>query len=153
MASQGDAPEISNLLAEVVSASPYYSEESKKGEKLKYTAEFLEAKLRDPNYIYLVAKNEAGKITGYCLGHREVDCFLGDWLGVSEENRQIGIASVLISHLFDKLRKGGIKNMKAHTRLKNLESINLLRKLGFQNTGLIKQNWYHEDSLVWEIVL
>lgn len=145
-----DSEEVAKLLSEVISGSPHFSEGARRGEKLKYTPKLIEENLRDDKFVYLIARDDSRNIVGYCFGHYDNEKFFGDWLGVAEKSRLTGFATALLSNLFIRLKNRGINKMQAHTRLDNKESISLLQKLDFQKTGLVKANWYGEDSLVWE---
>ena len=139
-AKQTDAQELSELLSEIISTTPYFSDLAVSGEKLKYNVQALTEKLTNPDYIFLVNRGGSGKINAICFGQLDDAVFFGNWIGVVKENRKHGVATALIEKMFTELKQRGVSRMHVHTRLGNKESIDLLLKLGFKNNGLLQKN-------------
>jgi [ribosomal protein S18]-alanine N-acetyltransferase len=100
--------------------------------------------------IYLVAKNEFNKITGY----------IGMWVVFDEGHitnlaahplyRRQGVGKALLNELIDVSRRNGVQYLTLEVRRSNLSAQDLYQKIGFVHMG-VRRKYYldnREDALI-----
>jgi ribosomal-protein-alanine N-acetyltransferase len=111
---------------------------------------FLYEILDNERAIYLVAKNEFGKVVGY----------IGMWVVFDEGHitniaahplyRRQGVGKALLNQLINVARENGVKHLTLEVRRSNLSAQDLYQKIGFVHMG-VRRKYYldnKEDALI-----
>src|SRR3712207_4180331 len=93
-----EAEEIANLFVEVLTSLPYYNEQAKASELVKYKPSSLrDSVVEDPDSV-LVAR-DADRIVGFCFNRNDDGVIWLSWFGVHADYRRMGIGSALLRKL------------------------------------------------------
>jgi ribosomal-protein-alanine N-acetyltransferase len=97
---------------------------------------------RDCGPLFFVAKR-ARRIVGYA-----VTCEAGSAaeivsIAVDSAHRQTGVATALLRHTMERLKRSGVRSLALMVRVANHEAIRLYERLGFCAAGSIPR--YYED--------
>lgn len=143
-----DVKEFSKLATEVISKTPYYSQNAKKHELKKFEVKCLKQKIKDKNNCYVTAKVN-NKIVGFCYGYFDAGTFWLEWIGVGKEFRRKGIATSMIMFAHKKL-KSRVHKIWNDSRSNNKEAVAFFKKLKFEKVAHIKNHWYKQDFCLWQ---
>jgi ribosomal-protein-alanine N-acetyltransferase len=91
-----------------------------------------------------------GALVGYLILSRYVDAWHVMNVAVHPDHRRRGIASVLLSHLFDVTRDDARRGYTLEVRVSNLAAIALYERFGFLAKG-VRRGYYtdnREDALI-----
>lgn len=119
-----------------------------------WTASAFERACEDDQEEFWVARL-AGKIVGYAGFRKEPE--LGHIVNVTvhPDYRRRGIATLLLRHLFNRMRVTGYDRTYLEVRETNLAAQSLYRKLGFRPVRTVKGYYFDtgEDAVIMEFVL
>ena len=93
---------------------------------------------------------EANALVGYLIISRYVDAWHVMNVAVDPEYRGRGIATKLLSHLFEKTAGDGRRGYTLEVRVSNRSAIRLYERLGFKARG-VRRGYYtdnREDALI-----
>ena len=109
------------------------------------------SELAKPSSLCLGAfDSESGRLVGYLVISRYVDAWHVMNLAVAPDERRRGIASALLSRLFELTDGEGRRGYTLEVRVSNTGAISLYEGLGFLSTG-IRRGYYtdnREDALI-----
>jgi [ribosomal protein S18]-alanine N-acetyltransferase len=94
--------------------------------------------------------NEADRLAGYLIVSRYVDAWRVMNIAVSPGYRRHGIASQLLSELFERTADDGQRGYTLEVRVSNADAIRLYEQMGFQSRG-VRRGYYtdnREDALI-----
>jgi [ribosomal protein S18]-alanine N-acetyltransferase len=94
--------------------------------------------------------NEAHRLVGYLIISRYVDAWHVMNVAVDPEYRGRGIATKLLSHLFEQTAGDGRRGYTLEVRVSNRSAIRLYERLGFKARG-VRRGYYtdnREDALI-----
>ncbi len=107
--------------------------------------------LAKPSSICLGAFDaDGGRLVGYLIISRYVDAWHVMNVAVAPEHRRRGIASTLLSHLFELNAAEDRRGYTLEVRVSNEGAIKLYERLGFRTRG-IRRGYYtdnREDALI-----
>ncbi len=107
--------------------------------------------LAKPSSICLGAfEAEDGTLVGYLIISRYVDAWHVMNVAVSPEQRRQGIASALLSRLFEQTADEARRGYTLEVRVSNVGAIKLYERLGFRSRG-VRRGYYtdnREDALI-----
>lgn len=148
-AKEGDLGDVVSLFREMLNATPYYNGLAKKGERAKYTAGSLKAKLREDRYSVLVVRGGPG-LLGFAFSHFDDYLVWLDWLAVDPAFRRRGVGSALLQKLVETAPARRAHKVWCDSRTTNEPSMATLRSNGFREIAELKNHWYGQDFLLWE---
>jgi [ribosomal protein S18]-alanine N-acetyltransferase len=109
------------------------------------------SELAKPTSICLGAfEPEDGELLGYLIISRYVDAWHVMNVAVAPDQRRRGIASALLTRLFELTADEARRGYTLEVRVSNAEAISLYERLGFRSTG-IRRGYYtdnREDALI-----
>jgi [ribosomal protein S18]-alanine N-acetyltransferase len=109
------------------------------------------SELAKPSSICLGAFDpETAKLIGYLIISRYVDAWHVMNVAVAPDQRRRGIASALLTRLFELTESDGRRGYTLEVRVSNAGAITLYERLGFRSTG-IRRGYYtdnREDALI-----
>ena len=116
-----------------------------------WTREMYVAELENPDVSYLfVAKNAEGRVVGFCGFWRVLDELHINNLAVLPEYRRLGIASKILSCVFEVGRRVDAGRATLEVRRSNEIARRLYERFGFTVAG-VRRGYYRnpdEDALV-----
>ncbi|WP_242968799.1 ribosomal protein S18-alanine N-acetyltransferase [Marasmitruncus massiliensis] len=114
-----------------------------------WSAQVLEAELRNPNSVFLAAK-EAGRLAGYAGMHRVMDEGYLFNVAVDSGFRRRGIATALVEKLVEFAKEKRMGFLTLEVREGNATAIALYKKLGFGEVGRRKRFYVNpvEDAVL-----
>lgn len=145
-----DIPELSRLIRSIIDTTPFYSPKARSEEKKKHNRSELKHYLKDKKYYTCFVATINNKPIGFAIGRNEAGVFWADWVGVSKEARQKGIAESLMKRWERYLKQKGVHKIWCDTRTSNYKSVSLLQKLNYKKLGTFKNGWYKQDFFLWE---
>ena len=140
-----DASRVSDLVADVVSALPYYSSEAQRSEIAKYTPEDLRAAVAEDPDAVLIAKSDDGGVVGFCISNTDDGLIWLAWFGVHRDWRAKGVGRALLGALQQTVRSRGAHKIWCDCRTSNLASTALLTAVGFTIVCTLTNHWYGHD--------
>jgi RimJ/RimL family protein N-acetyltransferase len=147
---ESELPIVRKLFLDVLEEIPYYSALAKRDESRKYTVSKLATKLRNDRYSVACALNASDDIVGFLFSHFDDYTIWLDWIGVSRNERNAGIATFLLKESFRNARLRGCHKIWCDCRTTNEPSKAVLEKTGFTKIVEIKNHWYGQDFILWE---
>lgn len=108
------------------------------------------SELAKPSSLSLAAIAEDGALAGYLVLSRYVDAWHVMNVAVAERHRRKGIASAMLTRLFDVTRADAERGYTLEVRVSNLGAISLYEKFGFVVRG-VRRGYYtdnREDALI-----
>lgn len=148
-ASENDCEALSQVVAAVVRAIPYYNETAKRDEVEKFSADALRQKIADDPHSVLVARIE-NAIAGFCLSRFDDYTVWLEWFGVAETYRGRGLAHLLLNKLNETAAPRGCHKIWCDCRTENKAAVHLLSHHGYRQLVTIKNHWYGQDFILWE---
>ncbi|MBE6905487.1 MAG: ribosomal-protein-alanine N-acetyltransferase [Ruminococcaceae bacterium] len=114
-----------------------------------WSAQVLEAELRNPNSVFLVAK-EAGRLAGYAGMHRVMDEGYLFNVAVDSGFRRRDVATSLVEKLVEFAKEKRMGFLTLEVREGNATAIALYKKLGFGEVGRRKRFYVNpvEDAVL-----
>jgi [ribosomal protein S18]-alanine N-acetyltransferase len=115
-----------------------------------WTREMYIAELQNPDACLLVAKDDEGRVVGFCGFWRVLDELHINNLAVLSEHRRQGIASKILSRVFAEGRRAGASRATLEVRRSNEIARRLYERFGFTVAG-VRRGYYRdpvEDALV-----
>jgi [ribosomal protein S18]-alanine N-acetyltransferase len=116
-----------------------------------WTREMYAAELKNPGVsFFLLAKDTARRIVGFCSFWRVLDEVHINNLAVLPEHRRAGVATTLLQRVIDDAGGLGAERMILEVRRSNNAALRLYEGLGFAVTG-VRTRYYSnppEDALV-----
>ena len=97
-----------------------------------------------PNCIFLSAKS-SDKVIGYVSGQMILDEFYISNIAVSNEFRNQGVASALLTELISAVKKLKASFITLEVRESNIPAKKLYEKFGFENLG-VRKNFYSHPT-------
>ena len=144
-----EAEEIASLFVEVLTSLPYYNEQAKASELVKYKPSLLrDSAEEDPDSI-LVAR-DADQIVGFCFNRNDDGVIWLSWFGVHPDYRRMGIGSALLRKLESTVREGRSHKIWCDCRTENEVSKCTLAKEGYTQLFTLLNHWYGQDFIIWE---
>ena len=116
-----------------------------------WTRDMYLAELDNRGVSYcLLAKDDAGRIVGFCSFWRVLDELHVNNLAVRPEYRRQGIASAILARVFADARSMGATRATLEVRRSNDAAQRLYKRLGFTVAGVRRSYYQHpeEDALV-----
>src|SRR5919109_1201242 len=119
--------------------------------KTPWSRSMFAGELAKPSSICLGAFDpETGELLGYLIISRYVDAWHVMNVAVVPEHRRRGIASALLSRLFELTGRDTRRGYTLEVRVSNTGAIRLYERLGFRSRG-VRRGYYtdnREDALV-----
>lgn len=144
-----DAERVAGLMREVILALPFYSDEARRAETGKYTADALrEAAAGDPDAVLVARAGE--RCVGFCVSRYDDGLIWLSWFGVDPQWRGRGVADMLLAGLEAATRARGIHKIWCDSRTTNLPSRRVLARAGFQEICTLARHWYGQDFVLLE---
>jgi ribosomal-protein-alanine N-acetyltransferase len=115
-----------------------------------WSRSMFDAELRKPSSLALGAFTEEDILVGYAFVSRYVDAWHVMNVAVSDSYRRRGIASALLSRLFEVTESDSRRGYTLEVRVSNAGAIRLYEQLGFEPRG-IRRGYYtdnREDALI-----
>lgn len=145
----GEADEVAALMREVIESLTVYSEEARRSEIGKYSADALrEAAAADPDSV-LVARS-GGACVGFCVSRYDDGVIWLSWFGVAPAWRGTGVAARLLARLEGATRARGIHKVWCDSRTENRASRRTLGRAGFREVCTLTDHWYGQDFVLLE---
>jgi [ribosomal protein S18]-alanine N-acetyltransferase len=116
-----------------------------------WTRDMYLAELQNPEVSHLfVAKNDEGRVVGFCGFWRVLDELHINNLAVLPEYRRQGIASMILGRVFEVGRRVGAGRATLEVRRSNEIARRLYERFGFTVAGVRRGYYQHpdEDALV-----
>ncbi|HEV2992335.1 MAG TPA: GNAT family N-acetyltransferase [Candidatus Angelobacter sp.] len=152
-ANSEDAERVSELFAGVIRSLSYYSEQAKQEEIAALRADDISAIVDDVRYLLLVFPLPR-RIIGACLLRLdEGGVWWLAWIVTDTEFRGRKVASALIAAAKTLIRNAGGHKIWCDCRSNNDPSRKMLTKNGFRSLCEIKNHWYKQDFILWELSL
>jgi ribosomal-protein-alanine N-acetyltransferase len=108
------------------------------------------SELAKQSSLSLAAIAPDGQLVGYLVLSRYVDAWHVMNVAVDSAHRRLGIASALLSHLFEVTRDDAERGYTLEVRVSNTAAIRLYESFGFASRG-IRRGYYtdnREDALI-----
>ena len=104
---------------------------------------------RGVSYFFL-AKNEIGRIVGFCSFWYVLDEVHVNNLAVLPDYRRRGVASAILKRIFAETRRMGAKRVTLEVRRSNVAAQQLYETFGFAVAGVRRGYYRHpdEDALI-----
>ena len=84
-----------------------------------------------------------GEIVGFYIASKVLDLVEIFTIAVDEDYRKRGIGRELLSHLIEKSKESGAREIWLEVSVKNFKAIGLYEKFGFEKDG-IRKNYYQK---------
>ena len=84
-----------------------------------------------------------GEIVGFYIASKVLDLVEIFTIAVDEDYRKRGIGRELLSHLIEKSKESGAREIWLEVSVKNFKAIELYEKFGFEKDG-IRKNYYQK---------
>ena len=84
-----------------------------------------------------------GEIVGFYIASKVLDLVEIFTIAVDEDYRKRGIGKELLSHLIEKSKESGAREIWLEVSVKNFKAIELYEKFGFEKDG-IRKNYYQK---------
>jgi [ribosomal protein S18]-alanine N-acetyltransferase len=100
--------------------------------------------------LSIAAVAPEGQLMGYLVLSRYVDAWHVMNVAVDPEHRRLGIASAMLSHLFEVTRGDAERGYTLEVRVSNIPAIRLYERFGFASRG-VRRGYYtdnREDALI-----
>ena len=144
-----EAEDIASLFGEVLMSLPYYNEQAKASELVKYQATSLrDSAARDPDSV-LVAR-DTSQVVGFCFNHNDDGIIWLSWFGVHPDYRRRGVGAALLTKLESTVREGRSHKIWCDCRTENEASKCALTKQGYTQLVTLLNHWYGQDFIIWE---
>lgn len=110
-----------------------------------YPSFLLEKLVLDPQAIFVVLADKAGRIIGYCVS--KVNSTLSHLISVAvlPDHRRCGAASRMLKELLAASNQRGLQEVSLEVRTDNVPAIRLYRRFGFADVG-VTPNYYSDGS-------
>ena len=141
--------ELSNVIAAVIQAIPYYNDTAKQDEIQKFTAGKLQVKIGEDTYAVIVAYAD-NEIAGFCLSRFDDYTVWLEWFGVVQEQRRKGIANLLLNALAETLAPRQCHKIWCDCCTENKAAIHILTAHGYRQLVTVSNHWYGQDFILWE---
>lgn len=148
-AQRSECGALSELIAEVIKAIPYYNDLAKQGEVQKFTSFSLQQKIEEDPYSVIVARVN-NQLAGFCLSRFDDYTIWLEWFGVLPEFRGKGIANLLLDGLKETAKPRRCHKIWCDCRTENKASIHILTAHGLRQLATINNHWYGQDFILWE---
>ncbi len=142
----------------IVSGNPCFADEIFSLEKACFkdfwSLELIFSELDRKNGVYIVCEADS-KVAGYVNASVVLDEAQLNRIAVSEEYRQQGIGTKLISYLIDYLKTQSCTAVFLEVRSNNENAIRLYKSFGFV-TDCTRKNYYHnpdDDALLMSLTI
>lgn len=112
----------------------------------------FESELRNTNSSYIAAKIE-NEIVGFAGFLRAVDDVHITNIVTKKEKRNLGIGSLLLENLIDRIKKENFKAVTLEVNENNLSAIQLYEKYHFQKVGFRKNYYKGENAIIMTLEL
>jgi ribosomal protein S18 acetylase RimI-like enzyme len=140
--------ELSTLFTSVVQQLDIYSDDARTEEVLKFSSNRLTRRLADdPRSIELAFVDQ--KMAGFLITEFQYGPIWMHWYGVHQAARGCGVGETLLKHLIATAPSRGATRLWCDTRTNNVQSIELLKKLGFDRLCELKNHWHGQDYYLW----
>ncbi|MDW7994832.1 MAG: GNAT family N-acetyltransferase [Gemmatales bacterium] len=144
-----EAEAVSALVAEIISALPYYNERARREEVAKYTPERLRSLVaEEPEAVLLARANH--DVCGFAISHYDDGLIWIAWFGVRPDWRRRGIGTQLLAAVEETAPRRRAHKIWCDTRTENLISQQLLKKAGYKKIATLTNHWYGQDFYLWE---
>lgn len=141
--------ETSGVIHAVIGDLEYYSEDARRAEQSKYSADKLSALIgSDPQSVLIAI--DRGVVAGFCITTYDDGLIWLAWFGVSKICRKHGIGSQLLAAAIATVESRGGHKIWCDTRTVNEESASALNRAGFRKICKIERHWYGHDFFLWE---
>lgn len=144
-----EAGTVSALMSEVISKATLYNQRARKHEAAKYTAQHLADLAKAWKHGVLVATID-NHIAGFVVAQDQDETVWVSWLGVSEQARGHGLASLLLGKLEARAKRDGFPKIWCDSRTENTPIRLLLTKRNYSSLCTIRAHWYGQDFMLWE---
>lgn len=84
-----------------------------------------------------------GEIVGFYIASKVLDLVEIFTIAVDEDYRKRGIGKELLSHLIEKSKESGAREIWLEVSVKNFKAVGLYEKFGFEKDG-IRKNYYQK---------
>lgn len=148
-AQKKDCDALSEAIAEVIKAIPYYNDLAKRNEVEKFTAPNLERKIDEDPYSIIVA-HVNDRIAGFCLSRFDDYTVWLEWFGVMPKFRGMGISNLLLKRLEETVAPRQCHKIWCDCRTSNEASIHILTAHGYRQLAIVTNHWYGQDFILWE---
>ena len=140
--------ELSELFASVIQWLDIYSDDARREETRKFSAEKLTLRLEDdPRSIELAFLDQT--MVGFLITEFQSGPIWIHWYGVGQSGRRAGVGEAMLRHLIATAPGRDATRIWCDTRTNNLQSIALLKKLRFHRLCELKNHWHGQDYFLW----
>ncbi len=141
--------EFSRITREVIMSTRYYPTYSREDQVSWYTPSKLREKLKNKDLVFIVAR-KGKKMVGFCMGYYEAGgVFYITWIGVAKEARNNGVATNLVKHVEQEMKRKKMHKIACDIQKDNKESISFFENIGFEKMAEFKKHWYNLDYYVY----
>ena len=147
-----EAVAVNRLIRKIILESAILNDKAKKSETSKYTpCELRERIENDPDAVFVAVRGR--KAVGFCINARDDGLLLLEWYGVDPAWRGHGIGHQMMAKLVGSARRRGCHKVWCDTDVGNTGSAKLLCSLGFQPLCTLRNHWYGQDFVLWEMMV
>ena len=144
------AKDTVRLFGDVLDGMSYYNNRAKREESAKYSADkLLQMCDVEPDSILIAILS--ARVVGYCFSNYDDGVVWASWLGVAPEHRRAGIGLMLLSTVIETLPARRAHKIWCDIRTENVQSRNVLVKMGFRKIVTLTNHWYGQDFDLWEL--
>ena len=145
---------FSDCVNNVISNTHYYNRSARDEELQTYKIINLKKMIKDPKMVVFSAKVD-NKIAGFGFAKFDSRMIHFLWIGIAINYRRMGIGTKLHKFIYSYAKKcvPKIHKIWGDTRTNNIQSINLLKKMGFVKIATLINHWYRQDYFLWERLL
>jgi ribosomal protein S18 acetylase RimI-like enzyme len=149
-ATAAQAPVLRKLFCDVVGPLTLYDRAARDFELGLYTEQrFAEIVCEDADAIWLACVD--GAPVGFSVVEPDRDLWWFSWIGVTERGRGQRLGHLLVDNALQIARARRIRKISCVVRPQNATAISLLQGFGFEKVCDLKDHWFGEDYLLWQI--
>jgi ribosomal protein S18 acetylase RimI-like enzyme len=149
-ATSAEVSGLSQLAIEIISNLDYLNDQARELNVSAYQTGTLSKRLGRAHNLFLVAKDESGKIIAFCAGDSQAVTFYLEWIGVVFSQRKKGVARALLEYLPPTLKEKGDHKIWLMIRTENKESLAFFQNAGYSQVGLFQNHFFGQDYSLWE---
>lgn len=152
LAKEPDCIPVATLMATVIAAQENYTPEAREVHVRANSQAHLMARIRHSPALLLVAEVDGG-IAGAATFDISGGVLFVPWICVAESARHLRIGPALYDAAFAQGRERGCHKASGVSLTSNRGVLRYLKRIGGNQVGLLKNHWFGQDYLMWDMPL
>jgi ribosomal protein S18 acetylase RimI-like enzyme len=145
-----DGALVVRLFRIVVEHLEIYNQKARRAELARYSEDFVRDLIgEDADAIWIAY--DGGEPVGFSITKHDGDLWWICWFGVVPSARGYGVGRKLVENVINVARARGVSKVWCDTRTENERSIGILYQIGFERICDIREHWFGQDYVLWQI--